>query len=106
MLPNTEWLQEVLPRASDGGLIVDETMACRHPNIYAAGDCCTVNASSSSLWFQHRLWGTAQAMGMTAAQSMTGSLDPLGTMTFEVRWSKCLLIDLFSELLLYSSLRI
>ena len=39
--------------AEDGGLVVDEEMRTAMPDLYAAGDVCTMRQRESSpLWFQ------------------------------------------------------
>jgi hypothetical protein len=45
------------------------------PDIYAAGDVCTVEWVSSPFWFQMRLWSQARTMAMYAAHCMAGLVD-------------------------------
>lgn len=55
--------------ANDGGIKVDWKMETNLPDIYAAGDVCTVDWTSEH-WFQMRLWTQARQMGMYAAKCM------------------------------------
>lgn len=55
--------------ANDGGIKVDWKMETSLPNIFAAGDTCTVDWNSEC-WFQMRLWTQARQMGMYAAKCM------------------------------------
>ena len=49
-------MQEVR-RAADGGVQVDENMCSSVSDVYAGGDCCTVNwPTQCHHWFQMRLW--------------------------------------------------
>ena len=48
------------------GVLVDETMAARTPDIYAAGDCAEFNGRIAGSW------GAALAMGAAAGAAMTG----------------------------------
>ena len=56
------------------------------PNIYAAGDACTVAwAHETPHWFQMRLWTQAEVMGTYAAQCICGVAESLGLdFTFEL----------------------
>lgn len=49
----------------------------RKNDIFAAGDCCSVQGTGH--WFQVRLWRQARAMGLYAAKCMTDSVDELGS---------------------------
>ncbi|XP_022167553.1 pyridine nucleotide-disulfide oxidoreductase domain-containing protein 1 isoform X2 [Myzus persicae] len=55
--------------AGDGGIKVDWKMETNLPDIFAAGDVCTVDWTSEH-WFQMRLWTQARQMGMYAAKCM------------------------------------
>jgi len=55
--------------ASDDGIKVDWKMETNLPDIFAAGDVCTVDWTSEH-WFQMRLWTQARQMGMYAAKCM------------------------------------
>lgn len=55
--------------AEDGGIKVDWKMETNLPDIFAAGDVCTVDWTSEQ-WFQMRLWTQARQMGMYAAKCM------------------------------------
>ena len=44
-----------------------EAMDTASPDIFAAGDCCSmVDQDGSPHWFQMRLWSQARTMGMYA----------------------------------------
>lgn len=64
--------------ANDGGIKVDWKMETNLPDIFAAGDVCTVDWTSDH-WFQMRLWSQARQMGMYAAKCMhfTQTNEPL-----------------------------
>ncbi|XP_067860833.1 pyridine nucleotide-disulfide oxidoreductase domain-containing protein 1 [Heptranchias perlo] len=60
--------------AEDGGLKVDEQMRTSVPDIFAAGDVCTVSWESRALWQQMRLWTQARQMGYYAAKCIAAEL--------------------------------
>ncbi len=72
VVPNTAWLEGQVELAADGGVLVDYRMESSSPGIFAAGDVCTVreNSMPPGHWFQMRLWGQAETMGVRAAQCM------------------------------------
>lgn len=55
--------------ADDGGIKVNWKMETNLPDVFAAGDVCTVDWTSEH-WFQMRLWTQARQMGMYAAKCM------------------------------------
>lgn len=55
--------------AHDGGIKINWKMETNLPDIFAAGDVCTVDWTSEH-WFQMRLWTQARQMGMYAAKCM------------------------------------
>ncbi|XP_037663499.1 pyridine nucleotide-disulfide oxidoreductase domain-containing protein 1 [Choloepus didactylus] len=57
----------------DGGLKVDDHMQTSLPDIYAAGDICTVSWQPSPVWQQMRLWTQARQMGWYAAKCMAAA---------------------------------
>jgi len=59
--------------ANDGGIKVNWKMETNLPDIFAAGDVCTVDWTSEH-WFQMRLWSQARQMGLYAAKCMHSSL--------------------------------
>jgi len=59
--------------ANDGGIRVNWKMETNLPDIFAAGDLCTVDWTSKH-WFQMRLWSQARQMGLYAAKCMYFSL--------------------------------
>lgn len=64
-------------RCSADGIVVGGDMQTTANDVYAAGDCCSVQLSeeetATGLWFQMKLWGQARSMGFVAAASMTAS---------------------------------
>uniref|UniRef100_A0A8C4WU35 Pyridine nucleotide-disulphide oxidoreductase domain 1 n=1 Tax=Eptatretus burgeri TaxID=7764 RepID=A0A8C4WU35_EPTBU len=59
-----------LTLAEDGGLLVDDHMTTSIPDVYAAGDVCSVAWTRTAHWFQMRLWTQARQMGAYAARCM------------------------------------
>jgi pyridine nucleotide-disulfide oxidoreductase domain-containing protein 1 len=72
VLANVGFVGDEIPRAQDGSLLVDAFMKTSVDNVYAAGDCCSIEKNPSNLncWFQMRLWSQARNMGILAAYSM------------------------------------
>ena len=68
VVPNTEPILERnhFSVETDGGLKVNEQMLTSEPDVYAAGDVCSVGWKTSELWFQMRLWTQARQMGLYA----------------------------------------
>jgi hypothetical protein len=61
--PNTDFLPPQVVVASDGGVLVDRTMCSSVPDLYAAGDCCTVGFDAECpQWFQMRLWSQVRPL--------------------------------------------
>ncbi|XP_072922230.1 pyridine nucleotide-disulfide oxidoreductase domain-containing protein 1 [Hemitrygon akajei] len=60
--------------AEDGGLKVDEQMHTSVPDIFAAGDVCTVSWEPRALWHQMRLWTQARQMGYYAAKCIAAEV--------------------------------
>mmetsp|Transcript_7925 Transcript_7925/g.20306 ORF Transcript_7925/g.20306 Transcript_7925/m.20306 type:complete len:487 (-) Transcript_7925:79-1539(-) len=76
VLPNTGWISAgaEFEKASDGGLIVDATMRTNVPDVYAAGDVCTIREGDMGPhFFQLRLWAQARMTAHLAAHCMTDS---------------------------------
>ena len=75
VLPNTTWLpKDVFEMAEDGGLLVDERMQTSVPDVYAAGDVCTLrDLNYGPQFFQVRLWSQARLMADFAAHCMAGT---------------------------------
>ncbi|KAL7670173.1 hypothetical protein ACOME3_005116 [Neoechinorhynchus agilis] len=73
--PNTILYQNAAPRgklltSEDGGIVVDKEMMSSIPDVYAAGDVCSVNWGEREDWFQMRTWTQARQMGHYAAKCM------------------------------------
>ena len=56
--PSLSWIPDAVERCEDGGLRVDTFMQTNVGDVYAAGDCCTVDWGDEMAphWFQMRLW--------------------------------------------------
>ncbi|XP_072418344.1 pyridine nucleotide-disulfide oxidoreductase domain-containing protein 1 isoform X3 [Chiloscyllium punctatum] len=61
--------------AEDGGLKVNELMNTSIPDIFAAGDVCTVSWEPRPLWQQMRLWTQARQMGYYAAKCIAAEMS-------------------------------
>lgn len=59
-----------------GGLIVDQTMATSHPDVYAAGDCCEIPHAVSGIPLQGLTGSHAYAQGKAAGTSAAGGTRP------------------------------
>lgn len=78
--PNTSWLPPEVAVAEDGGVKVDQHMCSSVPDVYAAGDCCTVDwQAQAPHWIQMRLWMQARVMGHYAAHCMARKVDELAS---------------------------
>ncbi|KAK9800326.1 hypothetical protein WJX73_002466 [Symbiochloris irregularis] len=75
VLPNVSWLpEEIAIDEGTQGIQVDREMRTTATNVWAAGDCCTVQwPDRSQHWFQMRIWTQARLMGMYAAHCMAGN---------------------------------
>eukprot|EP00212_Chloropicon_laureae_P007360 CAMPEP_0197497618 /NCGR_PEP_ID=MMETSP1311-20131121/52479_1 /TAXON_ID=464262 /ORGANISM="Genus nov. species nov., Strain RCC856" /LENGTH=265 /DNA_ID=CAMNT_0043043291 /DNA_START=52 /DNA_END=849 /DNA_ORIENTATION=- len=75
--PNTSWLEGCdFDIAEDGGLRVDETMQTSVPDVYAAGDVCTLSeAITGPQFFQIRLWSQARMTAEFAAHCMVNTKE-------------------------------
>ncbi len=100
--PAVDWVPACISRsAEDHGLMVNTTMETSVPNVYAAGDACSMTENEGPLsgssdpekvfslsrkhWFQMRLWSQSRAQGIYAAHCMAGISDQTGSdMAFEV----------------------
>jgi thioredoxin reductase len=87
VVPNTNFLrlsssgeQNTLLSTEDGYLVVNQRMETSIPDVYAAGDCCTVTLKEEGgeHYFQMRLWTQARSMGTYAAQTLCGRADEFG----------------------------
>lgn len=80
--PQTDWLSESnIDRDASGGIVVDELLATKQPNIWAAGDCTSVT------WFNNvqrpeQLWYTSRDQGIAAGLNMLGDKKPYHRETF------------------------
>ncbi|XP_020373590.1 pyridine nucleotide-disulfide oxidoreductase domain-containing protein 1 [Rhincodon typus] len=77
VIPNAEPFisDNPLDVAEDGGLIVNEMMHTSIPDIFAAGDVCTVSWKPRALWQQMRLWTQARQMGYYAAKCIAAEIS-------------------------------
>jgi thioredoxin reductase len=85
--PNTGFLrlstsgdQGAMRSTEDGYLAVNQRMETSIPDVYAAGDCCTVTLEDEGgeHYFQMRLWTQARSMGTYAAQTLCGRAEEFG----------------------------
>ncbi|XP_054168804.1 pyridine nucleotide-disulfide oxidoreductase domain-containing protein 1-like isoform X2 [Oppia nitens] len=70
VVPNTDaiLLGNNFAIGAEGGLIVNNQMLTSEPDVYAAGDCCSVAwHPANDRWFQMRLWSQARQMGCYSA---------------------------------------
>ena len=58
------------------GIITDESQATNYPNIYAAGDICSITNLASGQRTVSTLWPDAVAQGITVAHSISGLNKP------------------------------
>ena len=78
VVPNTSWLSQdaSFSVAEDGGLKVDDRMQTSVPDVFAAGDVCTLEGENvGHHFFQIRLWSQARMTAEFAAHCMAESRD-------------------------------
>jgi len=80
--PNTELATGL---AVDGGIIVDQAAATRHPRVFAAGDVTTQPPHRHHPGGRIEQWDNARAQGAVAARSMLGL--PAAHLTVPYFWS-------------------
>lgn len=73
---NTEFAQSAGINCDSHGIIVDENQATNLPNIYAAGDVCSIINQASGSRVASTLWPDAVSQGLTAAHSIAGLCRP------------------------------
>jgi len=79
VVPSVDFLGPEFARGEDGGVVVNDRMqTTASPDVYAAGDCCSMTWPTSEVWFQMRLWSQARAMARYAARCMSDQVDDLG----------------------------
>ena len=69
--PNTNFCAD-LKLDDQGGILVNDKMNTSFPDIFAAGDCCSINLKCDH-WFQMRLWSQARLQGIYSAHCMLNS---------------------------------
>lgn len=78
--PAVAWVPPCVHRSpTDGGILVDTSMKTSVPDVYAAGDACTLIDDSKTPWFQMRLWSQARSMGLRAAHCMLHVEDQMAS---------------------------
>lgn len=71
VVPNTAWLGEAVARDPGGGIVVDEALRTRVPDVWAAGDCASVPWIDGSVR-PEQLWYTARDQGRIAGRQLLG----------------------------------
>lgn len=71
VIPNTEWLGDVVERDPRGGIVVDAGLGTSVDGVFAAGDCASVR------WYHgaqmpEQLWYTARDQGRVAGRRLLG----------------------------------
>ena len=75
-IPNTE-LAEKAGLAVENGISVDSRFRTSAPNVFAAGDCCSIPHQGGRLRLES--WRVAQEQGAHAAAAMLGEVDDFTT---------------------------
>lgn len=73
---NSEFAQAAGIACDSHGIIVNENQATNLPNIYAAGDVCSIINQASGSRAASTLWPDAVSQGLTAAHSIAGLCRP------------------------------
>ncbi|KAL5256615.1 hypothetical protein ACHWQZ_G011758 [Mnemiopsis leidyi] len=87
VIPNSDLFKDQLNLSeTDQGIIVDKRMRTSAPNVYAAGDICSIPWKECENWKQMRLWTQALQQGFYTACSMSASDDEViePDMSFEI----------------------
>ncbi|GAV05439.1 hypothetical protein RvY_15574 [Ramazzottius varieornatus] len=81
-IPSTGFLEKTLLELSprNGAIVVDEFMATKIPNVYAAGDCTDFPFGGTRVTIGH--WNVAQSQGRTAALSIIGKRVPFTSVPY------------------------
>ncbi|MEN0064796.1 MAG: NAD(P)/FAD-dependent oxidoreductase [Myxococcota bacterium] len=71
VVPNTDWMGDAIERDKGGGILVDKQQRTNDPDVYACGDCASVE------WFNgwvrpEQLWYTGRDQGRIAARAVLG----------------------------------
>lgn len=76
VVPNSDLVKGKVELSDvDGGVTVNKRMETSVPNVFAAGDICSIPWRESELWKQMRLWTQALQQGFYAARSMAAPVD-------------------------------
>lgn len=73
---NLDFAQAAGIACDEFGIVTDENQATNIPNIFAAGDVCSVVSLVSGKRTSNTLWPDAVAQGLTAAHSIVGLCKP------------------------------
>ena len=87
VIPNSDLFKDQLTLSeTDQGIIVDKRMRTSAPNVYAAGDICSIPWKECENWKQMRLWTQALQQGFYTARSMSAPYDEViePDMSFEL----------------------
>lgn len=103
VMPNTEWLADSGIALERGGILVDQSLRTKSPDIWAAGDCAAVR------WFNgaqrpEQLWYTSRDQGRVAARSILGDRAAYNrglwynsAKLFDIEWTTAGLVNMNVE---------
>lgn len=72
VVPNTDFVKDVLKLGPRNGILVDERMQTSEPDIYAAGDCVELKSLIDGSIRPFPVWPNAQETGKVAGANMVG----------------------------------
>ncbi len=72
VVPNTDFVKDVLKLGPRNGILVDERMQTSEPDIYAAGDCIELRSLIDGSIRPFPVWSNAQETGKVAGANMVG----------------------------------
>jgi 3-phenylpropionate/trans-cinnamate dioxygenase ferredoxin reductase subunit len=81
LLPNVE-LAEAIGLETENGIVVDENLRTRDPNIYAAGDVAAFQSPALDMRMRVEHEDNANTMGRIAGQNMAGKIAPYDHLPF------------------------
>lgn len=72
VVPNTDFVKNVVKLGSRNGIVVDERMQTSEPDIYAAGDCIELKSLIDDSIRPFPVWPNAQETGRVAGANIAG----------------------------------